>query len=334
MRGGNDEPPDELRQVAERIQTGWQGPSADELNALKRSVVVRAAEALIAGGPIALPAPELEGPQDDERPVPPAAPESEPESEPEPELPPEKSNGWSRFAIPAGVFLTIALVSGADGGYDPEAWGWVVLAFVWFAGLALVVRDRISVGSFEVATCAAIALLTIWIGVSIAWSDDVPQSVYELQRALVYLAGLVAAVVALRRRSLRLFTGGLLAGITAVCIAGLVTRFFPSEGVGSDSILQNRLSDPIGYWNALGIFAAMGVLLAVGLAAHGRRSASALPQRRRCLCSWPRSTSPTAAARGSHWRSGRWPLWRSTHAVCGSSPRRSSSHLLRLPRYW
>ena len=49
-----------------------------------------------------------------------------------------------------------------------------------------------------------------------------------------------------------------------------------------DTLAGYRLTDPIGYWNGLGIFAAMGVLLALGFAARARVSlargiASALP---------------------------------------------------------
>ena len=35
-----------------------------------------------------------------------------------------------------------------------------------------------------------------------------------------------------------------------------------------DPISGSRLSEPVGYWNALGLLAAMGTLLALGLAAR------------------------------------------------------------------
>src|SRR4029453_4793976 len=41
-----------------------------------------------------------------------------------------------------------------------------------------------------------------------------------------------------------------------------------------DPIAGYRLSEPIGYWNGLGILAAMGVLLALGFAARARSVAS------------------------------------------------------------
>ena len=187
--------------------------------------------------------------------------------------PSDRRDGARQLLAAASPFLAVALVAGASGGYYPEAWGWIVLAFGWIAAIGLVLRERIALGSLEVVALSALALLTGWIGLSVLWSDDVPQSVFELQRALVYLVALVAALVLLRRRSLGAFLAGLLAGVAATCTAGLLTRFFPSQGAGDDVILVNRLADPIGYWNALGIFAAMGTLLALGFAAHGRGAA-------------------------------------------------------------
>ena len=45
---------------------------------------------------------------------------------------------------------------------------------------------------------------------------------------------------------------------------------FP-ERVGTfDSFIGYRLSEPLGYWNALSVFVAIGIVVAVGLAAHAR----------------------------------------------------------------
>ena len=49
----------------------------------------------------------------------------------------------------------------------------------------------------------------------------------------------------------------------------LLTRLFPKQFGVFDQFGGNRLSSPIGYWNALGLLAAIGCLLALGLAARG-----------------------------------------------------------------
>jgi hypothetical protein len=61
-----------------------------------------------------------------------------------------------------------------------------------------------------------------------------------------------------------------LGAITIVCSYSLATRLFP-ERVGTyNPIAGYRLSDPLGYWNTLGVFATMGSLLAVGVLSGGR----------------------------------------------------------------
>ncbi len=49
----------------------------------------------------------------------------------------------------------------------------------------------------------------------------------------------------------------------------MITHLFPDRfGVFNDVVQPGRLFQPIGYWNALGIFAGMGIMLALGLAAR------------------------------------------------------------------
>jgi O-antigen ligase len=64
--------------------------------------------------------------------------------------------------------------------------------------------------------------------------------------------------------------GGVLTGITVVSIYGLGTRLFPNRIGSFDPIAGYRLEEPVGYWNALGILAAIGVVLALGQAARAR----------------------------------------------------------------
>jgi O-antigen ligase len=77
-------------------------------------------------------------------------------------------------------------------------------------------------------------------------------------------------VLLVRASTVSAALGGTLAGIVLACGYGLATRLFPDRLGVFDPIAQYRLSEPVGYWNALGIFAAMGALLALGFAARGR----------------------------------------------------------------
>jgi len=93
-------------------------------------------------------------------------------------------------------------------------------------------------------------------------------AVLEAQRLLVYIAGLGALALVLERRTVAPFLGGLLAGVALVSSYSLATRLFPDRLGSFDAVAGYRLSEPLGYWNALAIFAALGVLLALGLAAR------------------------------------------------------------------
>ena len=187
------------------------------------------------------------------------------------------------LAVAAGTFLLVAAVAGGSGGYFPSAWGWCVLAFVWVIALALLLRERLIVSRLGLTALGFLSLLVGWTALSISWSEDAPQAVLEVQRSLVYLTALAACLLAFTRRSLPHVLGGLVAGIWAVCAWALITRLFPDEGAGIDEIDVNRLSDPLGYWNGLGLFAVMGALLALGGAARHRSgiaramAAAALP---------------------------------------------------------
>lgn len=181
-----------------------------------------------------------------------------------------------RLRSPTGLslslvsFLFVVAIGQADGGYFPTAWGWCALTLAWIAAIAFIVGAGSALGRLELVFLGSLLLLVGWTALSISWSSDVEQSVLEVQRALVYLVGVLAALLVVRRRSVSHLLAGLLAGICVLSVHGLATRLFPASGAGFEEITLNRLAAPIGYANALGLLAGMGVLLALGFAAHGR----------------------------------------------------------------
>ena len=182
-----------------------------------------------------------------------------------------RSPGTGVFCIAA---ICVVMIASNHGGYAPPAWGWACLVFGWLGVAALVIRRDIDVSAVGVVLLAAGAGFVAWIALSIIWSADRPQSVMELQRSLVYLLGGVALAFSVRTPRAPALLGGLLTGIVLVCAIGLATRLFPDSATGVEALGQNRLAAPLGYWNALGIVAAMGALLAVGLAARAARRVS------------------------------------------------------------
>jgi len=162
-------------------------------------------------------------------------------------------------------------LAAGNGGYFPPAWGWSAAALLWAAAIAVLARDEVEVTAAEVVSVAAFGLLTVWMLVSAAWSGDTTSAVLEAERALVYVSGLVGLLLVSRRGEA---IGSLLAGavvaVTATCAYGLVGRLFPSVHAVGGIADTGRLAEPVGYWNGLGILAAMGAIVALGLAAHVR----------------------------------------------------------------
>ncbi len=163
--------------------------------------------------------------------------------------------------------LAVAPLAAVNGGYWPTAWNWSALALLWIAALALVLRVA-STSRLEIVMLAALLALLAWIGASTLWSSDVGQTVLETQRGLVFLAALSAVLLVVRGSSYRALLIGVWAAIVIVCGYALLTRLFPERLGVYDAIAGYRLAEPLGYWNALGIFAAVGSLLALGFAAH------------------------------------------------------------------
>jgi O-Antigen ligase len=173
-------------------------------------------------------------------------------------------------AMPAVLaFASVGGLAADNGGYFPTAWGWSALGLFLMSAVALVAGSSASLTRLELLFLAALAAFAGWIAVSLAWSGT-PDTVLEIERALVYVAGTLAVLLVVRRRTVPNFLGGILAAIVLVSGYGLATRLLPDRLGAFDPVAVSRLSQPLGYWNALGIFAAMGSLLAIGFAARAR----------------------------------------------------------------
>ncbi len=178
--------------------------------------------------------------------------------------------GFTGSHLPLG--LTACLVVGglafANGGYFPVSWGWSGLALLWLAAIGLALGVAVEVGVLDRLFLGALAGLTVWVSLSLVWTSSVPGTVLEVEKMLVYLSAGLAGIVLLRRSSVPALLLGVWAAITVVSAYALATRLFPERLGVFDPISGYRLAYPVGYWNAFGILAAIGTLLALGLAAR------------------------------------------------------------------
>jgi tetratricopeptide (TPR) repeat protein len=170
------------------------------------------------------------------------------------------------FTVAAG---TSGLLAVDSGGSLTTTWGWAALALAWVAGLSLVLREG-RVSQLELGWNGGLAALTAWTAASMLWTSSQTQTALEVERTFVYLLAALAVTAVARSSAYRGILWGAWAGATLACVYALATRLFPERLGVTDPVAGYRLSDPIGYWNGLGLLTAVAIILAVGLATYGR----------------------------------------------------------------
>jgi hypothetical protein len=177
-----------------------------------------------------------------------------------------------------------------DGGFFPEPPALVaVLLALLLAGRLLLGIDGGSAGRSEGRLRTALIVLfagyAAWVLASGLWSGSWERSFIALDYVLVYGLGFALFAVSVRSSAdVRWVMRGLALGAVAVCTFAFLSRVLPSVWSAPLSQDTPRLSYPLTYWNALGLLAAIGIILCVGLTCDNREprlvkalSAMALP---------------------------------------------------------
>jgi O-Antigen ligase len=160
----------------------------------------------------------------------------------------------------AAVFCLIAFL--AAGGVDLAPNTWVQVALVVIGGgaaIALIVLGGPgrAWGAVTLALFMALAGLTY---ASIAWSVQPANSWLEANRTLSYLAAFGAALTLARLfpSRWRALIGAIATAAAVVCGYALLVKVFPGTFDQSDQL--GRLQAPFGYWNAVGLMCALGIV--------------------------------------------------------------------------
>lgn len=169
---------------------------------------------------------------------------------------------------PALLALLLVLVSLQRGGYFPESWGVPTAACGWVVALAALLGHRQRLRRLELAQIGGLAALGLIALLSAFWAPgELGSSLPQAQLVALHVATLAAVLMLFRRATPLVAT--IWGCLVAISLVALGTRLFPSS-IATDSIDGNRLSQPLGYWNSLGLWAAMGCLLGIVLAARAR----------------------------------------------------------------
>ena len=179
-----------------------------------------------------------------------------------------RTRTWRR-ALPLLLpLVAVAGVGAASGGFFATAFGWTALAFAWTIVIALTLVAP-TWRAFDVVWLGCAVALCAYTFASAAWSGSTGDALNSGLRTLVYVTGVAGALVLLRKGMLTRWLTGPVLGVAGVCVYSLATRLYPTH-FGGFNTADYRLFTPVGYWNALGIFAAIAMLLGLGVAASGR----------------------------------------------------------------
>jgi hypothetical protein len=205
------------------------------------------------------------------------APPSAGEGAPAPASRPDSSAVVSRdmvagLAVAAGlvalVFLTSSSIDQTVTGEN--TWSEIVITFLGAGACSAVVLIGGRGRAWGAPAVAWFAAFTAFAALSILWSVQPDWSWFGANQLLSYL-GAFAGAVALARlvpRGWPAVVGGIATAATVLCAYSLLAKVFPATLASAND--YGRLLAPFGYWNAIGVCAALG--LAPALWAATRRT--------------------------------------------------------------
>lgn len=185
-------------------------------------------------------------------------------------IPRSLAQWWPQAAIAAGL----CAAAFASGGFYPATFGGIAIGLWLIVGVTALFTPA---GATDTPSTPALLVIALaagfvgWTAVSLSWVSDRGAGYEDVIRALLYLGGFLVLVLWGRGRERRWLEGVLVGGGVVVVVA-LVARLTGFDDGGLTEQLPasgGRLTFPLGYWNALGLLAAIVATLAVWVAGSG-----------------------------------------------------------------
>lgn len=205
-------------------------------------------------------------------PAPPGAAEGAPASPPRTSATPARDliAGLAlAAALVALVFLTSSSIDQTITGEN--TWSEIAITFLGAAACGAVVLVGGRGRAWGAPAVALFAAFTGFAALSILWSVQPDWSWFGANQLLCYLSAFAGAAALARLLPARwpALVGGLATAAAALCAWSLMVKVFPDTLASANT--YGRLQAPFGYWNAIGLSAALG--LPPALWAGSRRSA-------------------------------------------------------------
>ena len=174
------------------------------------------------------------------------------------------------LTIAVGLVLT-AVALAADGGLRLERTTWTEVGLMLLgAGLAAgaLLAGRTHGRMYGSLTLLLLAVLAVFTALSIVWSLAPSESWLEANRTIAYVAAFAGSLALVRLVPGRwaAVLHGVTLGCVLVCGVALASKVLPGTLAPNETF--SRLREPFGYWNAVGLMAALGVPPLLWLAAR------------------------------------------------------------------
>ena len=183
-----------------------------------------------------------------------------------------KSVARIQLALLLATPAVVTFVNGPQRSYQSFGLGLAVFLLLLFGTAA----HRKPLPTTRIGACAlggisALAALSV---ASVQWAGVKAPAIGEANRTLIYAGIFAVAIPALRpRASARLVEPVMALLAFSASLWGLSERILPRNiHLDNPFVALGRLSAPLGYWNAMGLVAGLGVLLAVSIAADAERA--------------------------------------------------------------
>ncbi len=193
---------------------------------------------------------------------------------PAPRLRMVPDSGAGRGSRARARLVTLAVAAGAlalaldEGTSEVTSRSVAAILVCWGVLLALAFSlwPRARVPRAALASGVPLAAFALFAALSAGWAPSAERAFLEFGRAGLYAAIFAAAVLATRPGDGRRGADGLALAIATVGLLALGQRLFPNLLPETDipqllPAAESRLSYPLGYWNGLAIFLALGVPL-------------------------------------------------------------------------